>query len=118
MTTTQSEDDVCQTCGKTLGWHRENDTRHPFNFGQDGATDFLKRRGARDPQRDGKSPQRGAEMPLMGGDPVLRIALINRGVLSPADLIVAETQLREALLAVQQEGPDAQSPEGSRRGQV
>lgn len=109
----------CQTCGQTKGWHEANPgTRHPFNSGQDGATDFLKRRGGRDPQRRGSDAQRGAETPQIvspGNDPVLRIALINRGVLTPADLVVAEEQLRAALMEVQQYG---ESPAGARRGQV
>lgn len=33
-------------------------------------------------------------------DPVLRIALINRGVITPADLVIAEEQLRQALVEV------------------
>jgi len=111
---TVNEDDHCKTCGKTYGWHEEHpETKHPFNAGQDGATDFLKRRQ----DRDRKGAQRGAEGPQIvspGNDPVLRIALINRGVLTPADLVVAEEQLRAALAEVQH----AQQTEGTRRGQV
>lgn len=113
---TVNEDDRCRSCGQTFRWHLDNETRHPFNSGQDGATDFLKRRGGRDPQRRGSNGQRGSETPQIvspGHDPVLRIALINRGILTPADLVVAEEQLRAALMEVQ---PDGESPEGSRRG--
>jgi len=111
----------CRTCGQTLGWHQANPmTKHPFNNGQDGSTDFLKRRRGRDDRRDHSSPQRGSDRPQIAGfthDAVLRIALINRGILTPADLVVAEEQLREALANVQQEGgQDAQPTEGTRRG--
>lgn len=118
---TTNEDDRCQTCGQTFGWHQANpQTRHPFNDGQDGATDFLKRRGGRDPKRDRSSDQGASETPLIAGfahDAVLRIALINRGILTPADLVVAEEQLRTALAEVQQEGGQGGQPtESTRRG--
>jgi hypothetical protein len=113
MTTTVNEDDRCGTCGQTYGWHQENTTHHNFSIaGQDGATDFLTRRG-RPVQRGPIGAQRGSEGPQLvspGNDPVLRIALINRGVLTPADLVVAEEQLRAALAEVQ----NAQSSEGTR----
>lgn len=112
------ENDLCGTCGKSFAWHRDNVPKHPFNAGQDGATDFLKRRGGREPQQRASTAQRGPESLQMAGDPVLRIALINRGILTPADLMVAEMQLRDALLAVQREGNDAEPTEGARRGQV
>lgn len=114
---TVNEDDRCQTCGNTYKWHQENHPRHPFNSGQDGATDFLKRKRGQDDQRAGSGAQRGSEGPQIvstGNDPVLRIALINRGILSPADLVIAEEQLRVALSEVQH----AQSAEGARGRQV
>ena len=110
---TVNEDDRCETCGNTFGWHQVNAPKHSFNSGQDGATDFLTRRGARDPQRRGSDAQRGSGGPQIvspGNDPVLRIALINRGILTPADLVVAEEQLRAALMEVQ----NAESTEGPR----
>lgn len=114
---TPSDADRCETCGQTFAWHRDNAPRHPFNSGQDGATAFLKRRGDRDPQRRGSDAQRGSESPQIvspGNDPVLRIALINRGILTPADLVIAEEQLRAALMEVQHGQPS----EGPWRGQV
>lgn len=104
---TVNEDDRCGSCGQTWGWHQENQTFHPFNSGQEGATDFLKGRGGRDHQRGGSGAQDGSGGPQIvspGNDPVLRIALINRGILTPADLMVAEEQLRAALAEVQ-DGP-------------
>jgi len=107
---TPSDDEKCQTCGKDFGWHRDNAPKHPFNNGQDGSTAFLKRRGGRDDGLATQRPQHGSQMLQMAGDPVLRIALINRGILTPADLVVAEEQLRAALMEVQ----NAQPPESSR----
>lgn len=105
MTILPNDDQRCLTCGQTYAWHVDNQPRHPFNDGQDGATDFLKRRGGRDHRREGSTRQRGSDGPQIvspGNDPVLRIALINRGILSPADLVVAEEQLRAALAEVQE----------------
>lgn len=126
--TTMNEDDGgsnplarrCETCGQTRGWHKENAPRHPFNFGQDGATAIFKRREGRDPKRDDKTAQRGSQPPLIAGfahDAVLRIALINAGVVTPAGLMVAEEQLREALMMAKGE-EGGKSSEGPRRGEV
>src|ERR1041384_1215678 len=113
-----TEAERCQTCGQTGQWHKDHpETKHPYNNGQDGSTDFLNTARRRDQARAAKSAQRGAEGPEIvspGNDPVLRIALINRGILTPADLVVAEEQLRTALAEVQH----AQQAEGTRRGPV
>lgn len=99
-----NEDDVCETCGQTYSWHFENKPVHPFNHGQVGATDFLKSRRDRD---GGKSSQRGpegAQIVGMSTDPVLRIALISAGVITPVQLAAAEESLRVALLEVRPGG--------------
>lgn len=121
QSTVSEGDRRCDACGQTFTWHQEHpETRHPFSAGEDGATDFLKRRRDRDVKRGPIGSQRGSDRPQIiasGNDPVLRIALINRGVLTPADLMVAEEQLREALANAQQEGGhDGQPTEGTRRG--
>jgi hypothetical protein len=103
MTTIPALEDVCLTCGKTYGWHIDNQPRHPFNHGQDGATAFLKRRGDRPVQRGPIGAQEGSEGPQIASmttDPVLRIALINKGILTPTDLAAAEEALRVALAEV------------------
>lgn len=115
---TVSEDDRCLTCGQTFGWHQEHNPRHPFST--DGSTDFLNTNRRRDQARAAKGAQRGSGGPQIvspGNDPVLRIALINRGILTPADLVIAEEQLRVALAEVMQSG-QAQQAEGPRRGEV
>lgn len=89
--------DECKTCGNTFGWHADHNSVHPFNDGQAGATAFLGPRRNRDDKRDGKTPQRGAETasPVAWPfDPVLRQALIDKGVLTPDDLRAAEDKIR------------------------
>jgi len=89
---TVNGDDTCHTCGKTYTWHLENDSIHPFNSGQAGATAFLTQRGRRGDNR----PQRGLARPSQAYpfDPVLRQALIDKGVLTVEDLQVAEEKIR------------------------
>lgn len=99
--------DRCLTCGQTSEWHEDHKPVHPFNFGQDGATAVFKRAPGRDPRRTTPtSPQasQGPQMVSLPSDPVLRIALINKGVLTPVDLVAAEEQLRQALREVVQGG--------------
>lgn len=95
-----ASEDVCRTCGQTYGWHEENKPIHPFNDGQAGAAAFLGARRDRDTKRGEKSPQRGAEPPprvVWPTDPVLRVALIRAGVITPEDLRSAEEELRTAM---------------------
>jgi len=89
--TTMSEDDPgpCRTCDRSFDWHKKNNPIHPFNDGQAGAISFLKKGREKD-----KAPEvqvRRAEWPF---DPVLRQALINKGVLTPEDLRDAEEQIK------------------------
>lgn len=104
---TVNEDDVCRTCGKTFGWHIENTPVHPFNYGQSGATDFLKQGRNRNRPGDAKGAQetsQGAQIASMTTDPVLRIALVNAGVITPTQLVAAEESLRLALNEVMMKG--------------
>lgn len=96
-------DDICKTCGNTGAWHVANRPVHPFNNGEAGATAFLKRRTreSSDPQKDEQPPR----MPMMTGDPVLRQALINKGVLTPEDLRAAEEMIRVVTAQVLGGGP-------------
>lgn len=86
-------DEKCMTCGNSREWHQENKPIHPFNNGEAGATAFL---GARR-DRDGKTPQRGSETPppvAFPFDPVLRQALIDKGVITADELRDAESKIR------------------------
>lgn len=108
--------DICQTCGKSRAWHEANNPIHPFNSGQAGATAFLGKRRDRDPQTGRKTAQQGAETPprvVWPNDPVLRVALINAGVISPEQLAAAENQLRAALGDVLGGAPWSAQEEGS-----
>lgn len=90
----------CATCGHSAQWHKDNKPMHPFNEGQAGATAFLKQRGARTPRTDPNDAQRGAEGPptvVWPNDPVLRVALLNKGILTADDLRAAEEQLRAVM---------------------
>lgn len=83
----------CKTCGQTRIWHENNDTRHTFN---DGSVPFKTTFGVRNRRTDGKSPENGsegAERPAWPFDPVLRQALIDKGVLTPEDLKAAEAKI-------------------------
>lgn len=91
---------TCRTCSQTWDWHQENRPIHPFNDGQAGATAFLGPRRDRTNQPADSGAQRDAETAptvVWPSDPVLRVALINKGVLTADDLRAAEENLRAAM---------------------
>lgn len=99
--------DNCHTCGRSQQWHKENNPIHPFNDGAAGATGFLGKRGDRTHQRAGNASQQGSQDPprvVWPTDPVLRIALMNAGVITADHLRVAEEQLRTAMGEVLTQG--------------
>ena len=107
MTTTLSEPDgKCSTCGES---HVELAARgvvpkHPFN---DGSLPFKATFGDRNRTDDWKPAQRGAERPTTQGwpfDPVLRQALIDKGVLTPDDLRNAENKIHQMSVVFNQGG--------------
>lgn len=85
-----SEEDICRTCGQTLGWHQENNPQHPFRDNGDLLPDGL---GKKDQQKKLKTRVEVRDWPH---DPVLRIALVNKGILTMADIEAAEQSMREA----------------------
>lgn len=97
----QSEDpEICHTCDNSRAWHEQFKPIHPFNNGDSGAKAFLNTGRARDPRSDRNGAQRASETPptvVWPSDPVLRIALINKGVLTADDLRTAEEGLRAAM---------------------
>jgi len=108
MTTPTSS--LCTTCN---GPHPRADgfmPQHPFNDGSLGAS--LTFGPPRDRPR--KSPERPsggtaavptpAPLHSWPHDPVLRMALINKGVLTPEDLRNAEQQIRAITAEVMQDG--------------
>jgi hypothetical protein len=83
-------DDNCVTCNQPHPWSDGTVPKHPFNDGTAQSTAWLGPR--RD--RDQKTSQRGPERPSWPIDPVLRQALIDKGVLTPQDLRDAEEKIR------------------------
>lgn len=101
---TNPSDERCMTCGNTRAWHEANPrVVHSFNDGSVPHTATFGRRradGSKEPlqasQRDAepagmRPPEMQSRWPF---DPVLRQALINKGVLTPQDLRDAEEQIR------------------------
>lgn len=85
-----SDEDICRTCGQTRAWHDENRPQHPFRDSGDLRPDGL---GKKDQKEKQKTRVEVREWPH---DPVLRIALMNKGILTMADIEAAEHSLREA----------------------
>lgn len=92
---------------------------HPFNDGQAGAKAFLGARRDRDHQRGPNGPQRGSQTPptvVWPTDPVLRVALISAGVITPDHLREAEAMLKASMGL--EGGPDGKPSEGARWREV
>lgn len=87
--TTMSEEDICRTCGQPRSWHTE-ETIHPFRDAGDIAPDGL------GPKREKEKPRVTVEVRNFPTDPALRIALVNKGILTLADISAADNELREA----------------------
>ena len=88
----------CATCGNTWAWHDIAKPRHSFN---DGSLPASATFGGQRDRRTGEprtTAQRGSETVLSAmpwpHDPVLRQALIDKGVLTPDDLTNAEAKIR------------------------
>lgn len=119
MTTIPTGDmspDVCHTCGRR---HTDDfQPRHPFNDGSVPASATFGHRAPDGVRRHRSGPQRGAEGPqnvdpiaVAPFDPVLRQALVDKGILTPQDLRDAEEKIRAVTSAFHyQEGKDGQQP--------
>ena len=75
--------DVCAVCGQTRGWHTDNRPRHQFKSVNDGLMDSA-------PTPTG----RGIKHVTMPFDPVLRMALIDKGIITTDDLDAADAKIR------------------------
>ena len=85
---------ICKTCGRDRQWHEDNATRHPYNDGSIPPSETFGKRladGTRVPATPADVQAVEARWPF---DPVLRQALINKGVITPEDLTNAEAQIR------------------------
>jgi hypothetical protein len=76
---------VCTTCGNTAEWHRINNPRHRFSAVNDGLNTFA--------PEDSTPDSRVVPM-TMPFDPVLRMALIDKGVITVADLDAADAKIK------------------------
>lgn len=87
-------DPFCRVCGRPRSDHRG---RHMFI----GPGDPLKLREgpSRDDRGDDAPASQGPVRSLTGGDPVLRMALIRKGLISPEDLDEVERELGAAGIA-------------------
>lgn len=83
----------CETCDNTWAWHQENKPQHPFNSGDMPASATF---GKRRTDGQGNVPTEVTQPQLSPWpfDPVLRQALVNKGVITPDDLANAEHQIR------------------------
>lgn len=105
----------CTTCNQTLQWHRDNAdvVRHAFNDGSlPLSATFGHRRadGSRAPDA-----QRGSPSPWPF-DPVLRQALIDKGVLTIEDLQQAEIKIRTIISTVDKTVYRGGGSDGEQRG--
>lgn len=102
-------------CGQTFAWHQANQPRHPFS--PKGVAAILGDRRDRGDRNGVKTAQRGAEraattVPHAAWpfDPVLRQALIDKGVLTPDDLRDAEAKIHEMSVVFNQGGSPWSAP--------
>lgn len=87
-----NDDHECATCGRTYEWHQNNATRHKFDPGDDSVPRIggpVRRRGD-DKERVIEVMPRVSAFPF---DPVLRQALIDKGVITADDLTEAEGKI-------------------------
>lgn len=95
----------CRTCGNSQEWHDQHVTQHAYNDGSIGASETF---GKRLP--DGSRTSPGGEVGTAAVettwpfDPVLRQALIDKGVLTPEDLRDAEAKIRAVTAQFQASG--------------
>lgn len=90
--TTSEDPTICRTCNQS----HEGPLvpKHPFN---DGSLPMSATFGPRRADGSGSrpsGPQRGFQRPAMPMDPVLRQALVDKGILTPQDLRDAEEKIQ------------------------
>lgn len=103
----------CVTCGNSKEWHDANpQTQHVFNDGSVPMSATFGRKRADGSKEPLNGPQRGAEPAVLRPpemqsrwpfDPVLRQALIDKGVLTPQDLRDAEETIKAVTAAFNRE---------------
>jgi len=85
----------CTTCSNTWIWHQANETRHEFNDGTKPASETF---GKKLPDGGRTKPGGNAEVTVEEArwpfDPILRQALIDKGIITADDLTNAEKTIR------------------------
>ena len=89
----EATEDYCTICGKPRSAHP---FRHAFASTSTGNT--LQAMTAEEASQDDDPPSMGVSQ--LGGDPILRLALIRRGIITPDDLTYVEDELKGAGIAV------------------
>lgn len=106
------DDPDCVTCGNSKSWHATNPARHPFNDGSVPVSDTFGKRGKdkpRDLDHDKPQPRTVQARATTRGwplDPVLRQALMDKGVLTIEDLRAAEEKILATTGQIMTEGEE------------
>lgn len=82
-----AQDDRCRSCGQSKEWHEQNNPRHQFVPPDDS--------GPAVQLPDPPTPPPATATPRISGDPILRMALLKKGLLSQADIAEARTWMDE-----------------------
>jgi len=92
-------EEYCTVCGKPRSNHP---FRHAFATTSTGNT--LKAIAAEQAEPEASEQRTQVVESAIGGDPVLRLALIRRGIITPDDLAYVEQELKGAGIAFAEQG--------------
>lgn len=102
MTSTANDNQVCVLCNKPHPWPDGSTPKHPFTPEGSDPAGFLGKRD-KDRQRGSDTPSPTLAVAGWPFDPVLRQALIDKGLLTADDLRVAEAKIRDMSVVFNQE---------------
>lgn len=90
---------LCTVCRRSKSWHDENETVHPFTTrdGQGGVLGETRTKAQDAPRASASSTPAVMRWPF---DPVLRQALLDKGLLTVEDLERAENKIRTASMVM------------------
>lgn len=89
----------CQLCHRSVDEHGLDKIRHAF-VGAEGPRGLRVETNAGDQAPRGNPEAQGPVRSLLGGDPILRLALIRKGIVTADDIAGIEAELRGAGIAV------------------
>jgi hypothetical protein len=94
-----SPDDICRTCGQTRAWHEGEAPRHQFNAD----AQSLANGSSEVPRKREDAPKITLDDAIKRvrrqSDPVLRLLLVGKGLLTADEIIAAEYRVAEKLAA-------------------